>query len=58
MKSKAKNSHSNKKSRKEEKIKHPTRNNKEKTGCFDIITIKAQKTKREENIINNVLEFI
>jgi hypothetical protein len=58
MKSRAKNSHSNKNSKNDEKIKHPTRNSKEKTGCFETITIKAQKTKREENIINNVLEFI
>jgi hypothetical protein len=58
MKSKAKNSHSNKNKRTEENKKQPTKNNKEKTGCFEKTTINALKTKKEENNKNNVFEFI
>jgi len=58
MKSKPKNSHSKRNSKNEENKKQLTKNNNEKTGCFDKITIKALRIKNKENNKNNVLECI
>ena len=55
---KAKNSHSKKNNNIEEFKKQLTKNNKEKTGWFDKITIRALNTKKKENTKNNILEFI
>ena len=58
IKSKAKNSHSKRSNSKDENKKQPTKNNSEKTGCFDKTTSNELNIKKNENNKNNMFESI
>lgn len=55
--SNAKNSHSNKKSKKVENIKLATKNKSENTGCRATTTIKVLNTKQIEKKWKNIFKF-